>query len=63
MQRDEQLFIVLEHINKFKNNRYKDLRDRQIYGKSNDKNQLCLLEKAEKKNAKAREKAELKVIN
>lgn len=60
MDRDD-LFLVLEHINEFKENKYKALRANQLSKKS--EKQLSLLDKAHRKNEKVKEKIDLKVIN
>lgn len=60
----DNLFIVLEHINEFKNNRYQTLRAKQLSQKdSNNISQLNLLERQEIQHDTLEERREFKIIN
>lgn len=58
---NDNLFLVLEHINDFKENKYRDLRAKVL--NKDDRKQLCLLERVNKKNSEIVKKAKLKIIN
>jgi len=56
------LFLVLEHINDAKNNKYRALRAMQLSGRGS-KNQLNLLEPEKKQATTKSEKTDLKIIH